>query len=621
ALVADVDGGERSRLAIRQLLRLPSKLERDQLGLLLEMPGEEEADEEVQQLADAQAWDSVSYLLEMNGGDHLSEFIQLLGTGIDEETAFHQAFGLDQGAFEEAWRQSVLRGHLQVGMERYAQAFDSERASAHVQRLASAEFGGRGAGSEGAQASAAYIADAFEAYGLIPITPIEENASAEDANEESAEVLYGQDELGYIQGFPIYAVQLERQPSLQLMSLNGEILADFLYREDFQTIPQAYPYAGPVTGELVWARDAEYSDLDLSGKIVLRDVTATLSEEVEQAVTSGAKGLVVVTDIRGGKPFLNKSALPLSEPEVVDLPVLHLGRNAFEELLELVGETLISVKRSPPALPLGVQVKIDLPYSPISQVMEANVLGLLPGSDPARADDIVILSAHYDHVGDDPDIWQCLPGVTPGEEAREAELCTVTPGLRFPGENDNATGIGVLLEIARAWQETGYQPAHSVLFAAWGAQEAGEVGSRYYIDHPLFPLDKTLAVIQLDAVGGGMGYYLEALGTVDQDGLLLSRVAILEELAEGRLSLVMKSAAEVSRLSRLPPQWIAWPSREDAFQSDQIPFMERGVPSLLLRWRKANETNLPVDLMDEVLLERLGAAGRTVILLTMSLVH
>ncbi|MGB2897232.1 MAG: M28 family peptidase [Anaerolineales bacterium] len=619
ALVAELDGGERSSLAMRQLLRLPSKLERDQLGLLLEMSDAEELDEEAQQLADAQAWDSVNYLLENYGGDHLSEFFQLLATGNDEAAAFQEAFGLDQGAFDEEWRQSILRGHLPVGMERFAEGFDSERAFAHVQMLAGPEFGGRGAGSAGAQAAVEYIAESFEAYGLIPITPIEREASAEDQGDESTEALNGQDEFGYLQKFPIYSIQLERQPSLRILDQDGEILADYHYREHFQTIPQAYPYSGPVTGELIWTREEEYSDLDLSGKIVLRDVTGSLADEIEQAVASGALGLVVVTDIRGGKPFLNKDALPLSEPEVVNLPVLHLERNAFEDLLKIAGETLVSVKRSPPALPLGVQVLIDLPYSPTSYVLDANVLGLLPGSDPTRADEIVILSAHYDHVGDDPDIWQCLPGVTPSEEAREAELCTVTPGLRFPGINDNATGIGVLLEVARVWQETGYQPVHSVLFAAWGAQESGEVGSRYYIDHPLFPLDKTRAMIQLDAIGGGTGYYLEAMGTVDQDGLLLSRVAIQDELAEVRLSLVMESAAEVKRLSRLPPEWIEWPSREDAFQSDQIPFMEQGVPSLLLRWRKADETNSPGDFMDEVLLERLGAAGRTVILLTMSL--
>lgn len=621
ALVPELDTGQRSRLAMRRLLRLPSILERDQLGPLLEMPGGEEPDEEVQQLADAQAWDSATYLLEMYEGDHLSQFIQLLGTGIDEETAFQEVFGLDQRAFDEAWRESVMRGHLQVGMERFTEDFDSERAFAHVQMLASEEFGGRGAGSAGAKASAEYIAEAFEMYGLIPIIPAELEAGIVEAEAESKEVLSDQGELGYFQQFPINSLQLERQPSLQLMDHDGEILVDFHYREHFLTIPQAYPYAGPVTGELIWTREAEYSNLDLSGKIVLRDVTAPLLEEVEQAVASGAMGLIVVTDIRGGKQFLNKSALPLSEPDVVDLPVLHLGRNAFEDLLDFAGETLVSVKRSPPALPLGVRVMIDLPYSPPSQIMEANILGLLPGSDPARADEIVIIGAHYDHVGDDPDLWQCLPGVTPSEDARDAEFCTVTPGLRFPGENDNASGIGVLLEVARAWQDAGYQPAHSVLFAAWGAQEAGEVGSRYYVNHPLFPLEKTLAMIQLDAVGAGTGYYLEAMGTVDQDGLLLSHVAIQDDLADVRLSLVMKSATEAKRLSRLPMEWVTWPSREDAFQSDQIPFMEQGVPSLLLRWRRANETNLPADLMDEVLLERLGATGRTVILLAMSLAH
>jgi hypothetical protein len=620
ALIPELDDGERSRLAMRQLIRMPSKLERNQLGPLLEMPGAEEPDEEVQQWLDAQAWDSASYLLERYGGDHLSEFIQLLGAGTDEDIAFQGVFGLDQGDFDEAWRESVLRGHLQIGMERFAESFDSEKASDHVQMLASAEFGGRGAGSAGALASAEYIAEAFKAYGLIPIISIEQDVSAAVPGEATNFIPEGQDEFGYIQYFPISSLRLERQPSLQLMDQDSEILADFHYREHFQTIPQGYSYSGPVKGELVWTRDVEYENLDLSGKIVLRDMTdTTLPEEVDQAVLSGAIGLVVVTDVLGGKPFLNKSALPLSEPEVVDLPVIHLGRNAFKEVLDLAGETLISVKRSPPALPLGVQLMIDLPFSPVSQILEANVLGLLPGSDPTPSDEIVILSAHYDHVGDDPEVWHCLPGVTPSEESREEDLCTVKPGLRFPGENDNASGIGVLLEVARAWQEAGYQPAHSVLFAAWGAQEAGEVGSRYYIDHPLFPLERTLAVIQLDAVGAGTGYYLEAMGTVDQDGLLLSRVAIQDDLADVRLSLEMKSAAEVISLSRLPPEWIAWPSREDAFQSDQIPFMEQGVPSLLLRWRGAKETNVPVDLMEQVLLERLGATGRTVILLAMSL--
>ncbi|NOR89671.1 MAG: hypothetical protein GQ524_05395, partial [Anaerolineales bacterium] len=295
ALVPALDDGERSRLAMRRLLRLPSKLERDQLGPLLEMPGAEEPDEELQQLLGAQAWDSANYLLERYGGDHLTEFIQQLRTGIDEEVAFQGAFGLDQGAFDEEWRESVLRGHLQVGMERLAEGFDSERAFAHVQTLTSAEFAGRGAGSAGAQASAEYIAEAFETYGLIPVIPIEMDEGAGDPSEEAEDIIEGQDEFGYFQQFPIYSLRLERQPSLQLLDQDGEILADFHYREHFQTIPQAYPYSGPVTGELVWTRDAEYSNLDLSGKIVLRDLTdTTLSEEVEQAVASGAIGLVVV---------------------------------------------------------------------------------------------------------------------------------------------------------------------------------------------------------------------------------------------------------------------------------------------------------------------------------------
>ncbi len=107
------------------------------------------------------------------------------------------------------------------------------------------------------------------------------------------------------------------------------------------------------------------------------------------------------------------------------------------------------------------------------------MLGVLPGRDPAHAGEIVILGGHYDHMGQDPD------------------------GTAWVGANDNASGIATMLEIARIWQEEGYVPRRTVLFAAWDAEEQGLLGSVHYAYNPIYPHEDAVAMLQLDMVGAG----------------------------------------------------------------------------------------------------------------------
>jgi membrane dipeptidase len=109
-----------------------------------------------------------------------------------------------------------------------------------------------------------------------------------------------------------------------------------------------------------------------------------------------------------------------------------------------------------------------------------NVLGLLPGKDPALKDEFIIIGAHLDHLGVG---WD---------------------GTIFNGADDDASGIGVILEVARVFQANGFQPDRSILFAGWAGEELGLIGSRYYVNHPLYPLEKTIYV-NLDMVGTGDG--------------------------------------------------------------------------------------------------------------------
>ena len=251
--------------------------------------------------------------------------------------------------------------------------------------------------------------------------------------------------------------------------------------------------------------------------------------------------------------------------------MLELTRQGTDRLLEIVGVTRESLAEAPPALHLGYEVKINIPLDSPQTVHTANVLGLLPGTDPKLSQELVIIGAHHDHVGNDP-------------------------GLQYAGLNDNASGVGVLLEIARLWQEEGYRPQRSILLAAWGAQEPGEIGARFYIEHPAHPLTSTIAVLELDGVGGGRGYFMEAQGDPERDGFLRFTLQAAEEWVDGRLSLTR-------------------PSR----RSDHSPFREIGIPAVLLTWRESSEDNLPVEHADTLEPYRLGDTGRMTSLALMAL--
>src|SRR5207248_663215 len=106
-------------------------------------------------------------------------------------------------------------------------------------------------------------------------------------------------------------------------------------------------------------------------------------------------------------------------------------------------------------------------------------LARLAGSDPERRDEHVLYTAHWDHLGRHPSLA--------GDQI-------------FNGAADNASGVAALLEIAGAFRRLSTPPKRSVLFLAVTAEEKGLLGAKYYATHPLYPLEKTLAVINMDVL-------------------------------------------------------------------------------------------------------------------------
>jgi Zn-dependent M28 family amino/carboxypeptidase len=165
--------------------------------------------------------------------------------------------------------------------------------------------------------------------------------------------------------------------------------------------------------------------------------------------------------------------------------------------------------------------------------MTSNVLGKIEGTDAVLGQQIILIGAHVDHLGfDGADIYR--------------------------GADDNASGTAIVLELARMFQRCGLQPKRTLVFVAWNAEEMGLLGSRYYVDNPLFPLSDTLAVYNFDMVGGGDGSGVLLFGGEDADNLWLTTL--------------MRNAAERDGLTheiQIVPQKLA---------SDHAPFVERGIP-------------------------------------------
>jgi len=194
-----------------------------------------------------------------------------------------------------------------------------------------------------------------------------------------------------------------------------------------------------------------------------------------------------------------------------------------------------------PRFALPARVKATIAVSR-AEIQSQNVAGIVPGADPARRGEAVVLSAHLDHVG-------------VGEPVAGDRI--------YNGAMDNATGVATILEVAERLHESGLRPARSLIFVAVTAEEQGELGSRYFVQHPpagtrivanvntdmflpLFPL-KTLMVLGLD---------------------------------ESDLAGDIRAVASGLRLSiQADPE----PERNRFTRSDQYSFVRAGVPALAMK--------------------------------------
>jgi hypothetical protein len=453
-------------------------------------------------------------------------------------------------------------GHAEQDWIGLVSLFDGNRVMPFVEGLTQPGMAGRQAGTAGADRAAAYIAGAFAEFGLQP---------AGDGTDS-----------GYMQSFPFTMTIRSAEPSLSM----DDDEFPYLYREEFLSLRSSVGHEDPVNGELVWVGVDAPADANLRAQIMVSLDSGDIENLMARAINFDADGLIVLGTKKEDDELFAKR--PLTDQSVSEIPAVELTLDGTLRFLEKIDLRYDELEKLDPVHPLGFTGQVSSPVSGQQQAWTANVLGLLPGSDPFLAQEVIVLGAHYDHVGDDHGTDGCL-------EANQAP-CVPGSGTRYSGANDNASGVATMLEIARFWREQGYRPRRSILFAAWGAQELGQLGSTYFVHTPSLPLTNVVGLLQLDGVGGGEGFKLGIQGDAGDDTYLLHtlRVASL---------LLNEDVVETEQVG----------------ESDHLAFDEAGLPSTLMSWRLANEHNLPDELANGVRPERLSIAGRVAALAFMML--
>jgi hypothetical protein len=302
-----------------------------------------------------------------------------------------------------------------------AQLFDDAAALAHVEFLASDALQGRLVGTPGNQEAGEYIAARFAEYGLQPV---------------------GTDD-SYFQPFTATVSLNVEQPILTVFPPPGSSSADGrTYLTHYEYVPRISMYvgSGDATGRVVWLGKCLPSDfgIHLAGKIILCAPLfgSEFTQAVEKALQYKIGGLLIIREDDG--PYTRSG---YGFGELIDMPAFRVSYAITEDLLE--GSSYLLDDLDQLAVPTTLATTVHMASAfERKETPARNVLGYLPGTDPQKKDEVVIIGAHYDHVGVDPD------------------------GTIYNGTNDNASGVAVILEIARLWQSQGFHPARSVLFAA-----------------------------------------------------------------------------------------------------------------------------------------------------------
>lgn len=443
--------------------------------------------------------------------------------------------------------------------EAATQEISADLMRGYVRELSDDKYEGRGPGSRGDVAARKYLAEELEKLGLEP-------GAADGTWEQPFDLIGVTSDQPAEWSFAGHGKSLTLKQWDDFIVSSG-VQADRAEVENAELVFVGYAIQAP---EFEWN---DFKEVDLSGKVLLimnndpdwdPDLFAGDTRlwygrwdyKYLNAARQGAVGAIIIhTQPSAGYPFQvvqtswtgEQFELPAGDEPRLQAAAW-VTESAARQLVAMSGHDLDALReaadnRDFEPVPLGITTSIGMDVS-INRVTSANVLGLLPGSDPELQDEVVIYTAHHDHLGIG----------TPNDAG----------DVIYNGAMDNASGVAQVMAIIKAIGALPEAPRRSILVALVGAEEQGLLGSKYYAEHPTIPAGKIAANLNYD--GGNIWGHTHDVTFV---GLGKSTID----------GLVQAIAAEQGRVVK-PDQFS---DRGYYYRSDQFSFAKIGVPAMYLK--------------------------------------
>jgi Zn-dependent M28 family amino/carboxypeptidase len=459
---------------------------------------------------------------------------------------------------------SLAVDELALRLQPALEAITPDGLLAHIKILASDEFEGRAPGTKGEELSVKYISDQFKQIGLKPGNP----------------------DGSYVQEVPLAGIKSEPRMSFTV----GDKTTELKYPDDFvassaRLQPEikvnnsdvVFVGYGIVAPEYGWD---DYKDANVRGKTILMLINdpaipdpkdsskldgkmfkgkamtyyGRWTYKYEIAAQKGAAAAVIIHETGpAAYPYSVVKTSWAKENYEIDAPNKNMDAvevrswimlDVAKKLLADCGQDFDGLKKLATTkefrpVPLNAKANMDIKQQ-LHSFKSRNVIGKLDGSDPKLQDEYVIYTAHWDHLGRHPELQ--------GDQI-------------FNGAIDNASGVASVIQLAGAFTKLNPTPKRPVLFMATTAEEAGLLGAKFYAQHSLYPLEKTLADINID--------------TVNPWG----KTRDIEDLSNNNSTLDDLLAAAAKRNGRvMTPN--SQPEKGSFYRADHFEFSKLGVPAL-----------------------------------------
>ncbi len=446
--------------------------------------------------------------------------------------------------------------HAQAAREAVAPATAVERIRAadleeHIWTLAHDSMRGRDTPSPELERTARYVAAEFRAAGLRPGTRD-----------------------GYLQSYPLTVVE-SGDPVDQRARLDGPGGRTEKLGVDQGLVAVPAGAHLRAEGPLV-AIAPEDATTDLVGRVAVISVTpstlqAALSRARDFLAGRRAAGVLLALDagpdyVSGVRRFFASRRLSLGAPAALPGPVAIVPRTALPAALAGPLETGTG-------LPAGWTGQLETDAR--VEALEAwNVVGWVEGSDPELRDEVVIFTAHMDHVG----VGRPVAGDS-----------------IYNGADDNASGTAAIVELAQAFAALEPRPRRSVVLMTVSGEEKGLLGSEWYVTHPLFPLERTVANVNVDMIGRNWRDTVVAIG-LDASSLGPTLRTVNGEHPELGLEVIDDP----------------WPEERFFFRSDHYNFARHGVPALFFFSGVHEDYHRPSDTPEKIDVEKTARIVRLI---------